>query len=180
MDNILKYARYVFNTFWILITLLPICYLWVFNIVLSGGTQENLLSINIGISTILFGVLGVWISIVYGEALSSLVKGTDLDREISLKNIGYLIYPMLWCVLSIIVCTAMIFGRYLFRHLLIELNLYSASLKSSASILILLTSIELFYIIALFKPILKVAIELRTKNVKSAMEKGLFKNSRKS
>lgn len=75
-----------------------------FNHFLRADNLSKLFEINLSTSTILFGVLGIWISSVYGTNISSIYsQGLDKNKE-ALSDINFLINPLLFSVLNIFIC----------------------------------------------------------------------------
>lgn len=122
---------------------------------------SKLFEINLSTSTILFGVLGIWISSVYGTNISSIYsQGLDKNKD-ALSDINFLINPLLFSVLNIFICLLF----FLFKSILSSIDI---EWLDKILVLKLTTYISYYLIVCLgwfifkaFTPFFKLRLEIQ-------------------
>lgn len=139
----------------------------------------RLFEINLTSSTILFGVLGIWVSSVYGTNISFVYsQGIEKNTE-ALSNINFLINPLLFSVGNISICIMFFLSQSILSSISIEnLNkvfLLKISTYTSYYLLLCLG----WFIFKAFAPFFKLRFEIQKLIAKSKMADNRLKVNKK-
>lgn len=169
--------RYVF---WLLFIVVAIYLPFFRDLYISADSLDKLFQISITISSILFGVLGIWISTVYGESLSVFIKGDKTDRNDAINNVEILIIPLLFSFLCILVGVCFfIFKVQLSENFDLCLDIKVFLLQFSFTIYCLTTALQFWYLTSIFKPLLSLSFKMEREKIKDNMINQHFKPNKK-
>lgn len=128
---------------------------------LKPDNLSKLFEINLSTSTILFGVLGIWISSVYGTNISSIYsQGLDKNTE-ALSDINFLINPLLFSVSNIFICLLFFLFKSILTSIYIDWLDKVFLLKLSTYISYYLILCLGWFIFKAFAPFFKLRFEVQ-------------------
>lgn len=166
--------------FWLCLILIGTYFPFVKDYFVSSGSLDRLFEISITISSILFGVLGIWISTVYGDSLSSFVKGNTEEKNEAIKNLEVLIVPLLLSFLCIVVGVMFFMVK---AQLTENFDLNDETkiflLKLSFTLYFLTTALQFWYLTSIFKPLLGLSYKLERDKIQNRTKAQYFKPSPK-
>lgn len=139
-----------------------ICFITVSLVIISALLGNNIpiadqlpiLRLLVTISSIVFGLMGVWLAVIYADSLETIFDSElkSIEKKESVKNFRYLSKPMI--VAAVIIAYVLLFNfLYPLLHQiewLIQFNLLIRSI--SFTIISLLTVAQIWTIIYIFAP----------------------------
>lgn len=171
MGNKNKNRVYLFLRILILILLLSIIYYLSF-IYLEYDCEsiffiKEIFDFNINFSFMLFGVIGVWISIVYSDSLKLIITGNKQQINDIHQNIDYLINPFIYSIISLLIS----FIFYFSKNILKEYLFYN---KISFFIVSSLFIGHFYFLFMIFKPFFILRTEALNKKYENEIDDDLF------
>ncbi|WP_026952899.1 hypothetical protein [Algoriphagus mannitolivorans] len=136
---------------------------------------NKLFEISIVVSSILFGVLGIWLSSIYGESIKILFQNiADIDSSSIINEIKRLFYPLFFSFFSISI-SLLFFCLQIFKSNLEFISINKTILKIIVlSVFNGITLLQICYLSLIFSPLLKVLKKLFFKEDLEKNKKDLF------
>lgn len=143
---------------------------------LSSNSLSKLFEISITISSILFGVLGIWVSTVYSESLTAFTTGTKDEKNEAIGNLEILIIPLLFSLFCILIGVFFfIFKSQLIENFKLFYEFKVVLLKFSFTVYCITTFIQFWYLASIFKPILSLSFKMEKDKIKNNIKEEHFK-----
>lgn len=149
--------KIIFNIFFVLFVSL----LWCNDLFLSVDKISILYQISLTVSTILFGVLGIWISSVYNTSLTSFEFKDTESSEKSLAAMDYLINPLIFSVVNIVFCILFYIISSILDNMELSINLKVNLLKVSTYICYYFLLLQCWFVLSVFSPFFRLKLELK-------------------
>lgn len=154
----------------IFISLTLIGIIWYNNLYIPLTLVSKLYEISITVSSILFGVLGIWLSSIYSEGFKLLLESKFEEKEVIRNEIKILINPLLCSIISIILGLLFFIGLSLAIDWNLQPYIKFALLKISTSVFIFVSFFQIKYLGTILYPIINLEWVL---NIKNSQEKNL-------
>lgn len=147
-----------------------------FSSLLVGGNiaitdQLAVLNLLVTISSIVFGLMGVWLAVIYADSLKKIFDSElkAIEKKDSVKNFRYLSKPMIVSAFNISYALLFSFLHPLLKHLQFLADYNFLLRLSSFSILCILMLAQIWTIIYIFAP---------AENIKNKAEHHIHKQDR--
>lgn len=143
---------------------------------------SKLFEISLVVSSILFGVLGIWLSTVYNDSLKVYLRNdSSIDDLKSVNNeIKRLLYPLFFSFISVS-CSLLYFTSLLFVDEIKTINFNHSYLKTLAVfIYIFITFFQINFLTIIFKPLIEVFTSILSETNYKNLKDNIFNSSKKN
>jgi hypothetical protein len=159
-----------------------------FLVIISGILGKNIpiadqipiLRLLVTISSIVFGLMGVWLAVIYADSLETIFDSelSSIEKKDSIKNFRYLSKPMI--VAAVIITYVLLFNfMYPLLHQLTFLKQFYLEIRSISFVLIsLLTLAQVWTIIYIFAPAENIKNKAKHQVEKQARNEQITKNTK--
>lgn len=177
--NLAKLLLRVFYSIFVLLIVGCLYFIVFKDFYLRLESIESLYEISITISSILFGVLGIWVSIVYADSFSSFIKGSSNERRSSIANIKVLFKPLFYSILCILLGVLFFIVDFQVRENCPDCYLHKdIFLKVGLVIYLLITLVQFWYIISIFRPLIELIFNLETQDEEASVKDQFLKRKK--
>lgn len=153
--------KWVLNGFWIMV----VSIIFVRNIYIPLSLVTKFFEISITVSSILFGVIGIWLSSVYNEGFKAILSKNIQDKSAVSKEIKQLLNPLLCSIASIIFCLFFFISLAIVKDFCLTIQIKKILLQISTSIFVILSSYQIKYLFVILIPLLSMDDILRKKKI---------------